>query len=307
MRTWLPTLAALASLGDLAAADDVQPAVLDVNTTGLELGSRRGVAQEYLVLPSGGELTGQMRFMTAEPVFSDEPVRFSDLAMFELAGRWSLLPRLEVSAQVDLLAKQPSYTDEKPWQSVSGGLRTPLGARAALAINGAGGHLIDHAGMWLQQSLAVQWKKPIARVFTFHLSGGVDAVELRAPGRSSAVLGEAAIGAQTQFHIEGMWGGWVGLGYAIPVVSRGDDPTTGLALDPQPRLDLRIGTVMSLVKEWDLFVEYAHVDRGDLVDPATRLPILNGGFDQQQLVLGVTRHLEGARRSERDAMIVGSR
>ena len=104
-----------------------------------------------------------------------------------------------------------------------------------------------------------------------------------------------------------MWGAWVGLGYAIPVISRGSDPTTGLAVDPQPRLDFRIGTVWSVVKEWDLYAEFAVIDRGDMADPATRLPILDGGFDQQQVIFGVTRHIEGKRRSRQDAMIVGSR
>jgi hypothetical protein len=34
------------------------------------------------------------------------------------------------------------------------------------------------------------------------------------------------------------------------------------------------------------------IDRGDS-NPATRLPILDGGFDQKQIVFGVIRHIEG--------------
>ena len=100
-------------------------------------GSHRGVTEDYLVLPSGGELAGQMRFIMSQPQPSfggTEQLRFSDLALFGLSGRWSLLSKLEVSAQVHLLAKQPSHTDEKPWQSVAVALRSPLGKRVAIAL-----------------------------------------------------------------------------------------------------------------------------------------------------------------------------
>ena len=66
-----------------------------------------------------------------------------------------------------------------------------------------------------------------------------------------------------------------------------------MAIDPQPRLDFHAGTVLSIVKEWDLFADFAVIDRGDVANPATRLPILDGGFDQKQIVFGVIRHIDG--------------
>ena len=42
------------------------------------------------------------------------------------------------------------------------------------------------------------------------------------------------------------------------------------------------------------------IDRGDLANPATRLPILDGGFDQKQIVFGVVRHIEGKQPSSSD-------
>ena len=97
----------------------------------------------------------------------------------------------------------------------------------------------------------------------------------------------------------------------MPVQHAGSDPTTGLAIDPQPRLDFHAGTVLSIVKEWDLFADFAVIDRGDLSNPATRLPILDGGFDQKQIVFGVIRHVEGSPKtsdySSGDAIEVGSR
>jgi len=42
----------------------------------------------------------------------------------------------------------------------------------------------------------------------------------------------------------------------------------------------------------DVWLRAAVVDRGDLAVPASVLPILDGGFDQQQLTLGVTYRSE---------------
>ncbi len=91
-----------------------------------------------------------MRFITSPKVAgfgNEESLRFSDLALFTVGGRY-LFSKLELSAAASFLAKQPSVTDERPWQSVALGVRSPLGKRVALAINGSGGHLIDHQGQW---------------------------------------------------------------------------------------------------------------------------------------------------------------
>jgi len=291
--TW--TLAALAILGGSARADeDARPAVEAIDVSR----SHRGVAQDYLVAPAGGELTGQMRFLMTEPSLGGEAMKFSDLALFGIGGRWSLFSKLELSLEASFLAKQPSFTDEKPWQSVGGAVRSPIGKRAALQISAAGGHLIGHEGMWTKEALLVEWRKPIAEMMQFDIAGGVDGVSLSAPAAPSAFITEVALATSALFREPtGHWGAWVGIGYAVPVAFRGQDPTTGTSVDPQPRLDFRIGTVLSLVDKWDVFAEFAVVDRGDMENPATRLPILDGGFDQKQVILGVTRHIEGKRRS----------
>jgi hypothetical protein len=269
-----------------------EPATADeVLVTG---GSHRGVAQDFLVLPAGGELTGQMKFLTSEAILGDTPLRFTDLALFGLAGRWSLLPKLEVHGEVDLLPKQPSDRSEKPWQSVAFGIRSPIGRRVAVDLGGAGGHLVGHAGMWLQQSLSIEVRKPIQRdLVQFDIKGGVDALALRAPNRDGALLTEVSVATSALFREPtGHWGAWLGLGYAVPLHASGTDPTTAMAIDPQPRLDFHLGTVLAVAPAWDLFADFAVIDRGDAADPATRLPILDGGFDQRQIVFGVTRHLQ---------------
>jgi hypothetical protein len=59
--------------------------------------------------------------------------------------------------------------------------------------------------------------------------------------------------------------------------------------DPQTRLNFHVGMVYALIDNWDLYLEIAVIDRGDLIDVRTTLPILDGGFDQQQVIFGVVR------------------
>ena len=290
------TLLVVSILGpSLASADgEVQklPQSETIMTTGASY-SVRGVAQNYLVLPEGGELDTSMKFVTADPLLGGQPLRFSDLALFTLSGRYALFSRLELSAATTLVPKQPSYTSEKPWQSASVTVRTPIGQRAALAIGGSGGHLMDHQGEWTRESMVLEMRKPIEEYLSFDVQGGIDGITLTAPNASSAFLTEVAV--QTAAHFRdpyGYVGGWVGIAYAIPVASHGADPTTGLTVDPQPRLDFHIGGALSPVESWDLYVDFAVIDRGDLTNPATRLPILDGGFDQRQLMFGLVHHFK---------------
>lgn len=303
------TLATTLGLGATAHADSLDMAAPAAKAEAVTIsGSARGVAQDYLVMPSDGELTGQMKFIMSDAVLGNAPLKFTDLALFGITGRWSVFSKLEVAASADFLPKQPSFTDEKPWQSVSFALRSPLAKHVALAVSGAGGHLIDHTGMWTREALNIEWKKQICcgryeDIVAFDMQGGIDGLGLSAPsGGQNAFLTELG----TQFSTlvrepSGHWGAWMGIAYAVPVQHSGQDPTTGVAIDPQPRLDFHIGTVVSIENTWDLFVDAAVIDRGDVQNPATRLPILDGGFDQKQIIFGVTRHISaGGKHRHRD-------
>ncbi len=291
-RSW--TLATLIALGGTATADIGAPSAGDLATESISVRSHRGAAEDYLVMPSGGELTAQMRFITADQMLDGGSIKFTDLALFGLSARWSLFSRLELGVSVDLLPKQPAGTDEKPWQSVGGQLRSPLGKHVAIQIAGGGGHLMNHSGKWTSESLTLEWKKPIAEVLAFDVQGGIVGLGLDAPNTpSNAFITEVSINTTAMFREpKGHWGGWLGIGYSVPVQASGRDPTTDLAIDPQPRLNFHAGTVVSLVKKWDLYIDIAVVDRGDRASPTTQLPILNGGFDQQQIIFGITRHIE---------------
>jgi hypothetical protein len=299
-RSW--TLVTLLALGGTAGAESVvpEPMTADVETVGR---SHRGVAENYLVMPRGGELSAQMKFVTAERMLDGDALKFTDLALFEVSGRWSLFTRLELGASVSLLPKQPSDTEEKPWQSVGFTLRSPLGTNVALQLAGAGGHLMSHTGKWTSESLTLEWRKPIHDVLAFDVQGGVSGLGLDAPNTaSSAFITEVSLSTTAMFRMpNGVWGAWMGIGYAVPVQSTGRDPTTDMTIDPQPRLGFHSGTVVSLVKNWDLFVDISVIDRGDRGQPATQLPILDGGFDQRQVIFGITRHVQlRGRRSNND-------
>ncbi|HEY5927963.1 MAG TPA: hypothetical protein VIV11_40025, partial [Kofleriaceae bacterium] len=209
----------------------------------------------------------------------------------------------ELAASVELLPKQPSFTDEKSWQSVGFAVRSPLGRHIALALGGGGGHLMSHQGQWIGESLSIEWKKPVHEDFlAFDVQAGVNGLGLSSPNstKSTAFLTEVSLRTTALFHEpKGHWGAWIGIGYAVPVQYSGKDPTTEMAIDPQPRLNFHMGTVLSAVKKWDIYIDFAIVDRGDAASPATQLPILDGGFDQKQIIFGVTRHIE-SRRKPRD-------
>src|SRR5688500_5456713 len=135
-----------------------------------------------------------MRSLTSEPMpGSRGELTLTDLALFGIGGRWSIFSKLELSLEANFLAKQPSFTDEKPWQSIGGAIRSPIGRRAALQISAAGGHLIGHEGMWTKEALILQWRKPIADVLQFDIAGGVDGVSLSAPDAPSAFITEVAL------------------------------------------------------------------------------------------------------------------
>jgi hypothetical protein len=128
---------------------------------------------------------------------------------------------------------------------------------------------------------------------SFDLRAGIDAIDLTAV-ESSAYLGEVAVGAAAHFRDPtGHVGAWVGIGYALPVLSGGTDPTNGMVVNPQPRLDLHAGIVLAPVFEWDVYLDGAVIGRGDTADPATQLPILDGGFSQRQVTIGVVHHFKG--------------
>ena len=100
-------------------------------------------------------------------------------------------------------------------------------------------------------------------------------------------------------------GGWLGVDYSIPLAHAGElaSSPAPVALDPSVHLSVQVGGVLRVGgrDDWDLFAYYAWLDQGESRHPGTQLPVLDGGFDQHQIVLGVVSHrFEGPPRAERE-------
>ncbi len=268
-------------------------------------GYGRAVAEDYQVLGTGQELSMQLRFITADKSLGNRALKFSDLALFDIGANISLSRKLAFNAIVSTLPKQPSFTDARIFQGASLGLRGQVRPRYALGLNVAAGPLLGVAGVWTTSTLFVKHKRRLSEFTAFDLSGGLDNTMLSPSNRKGGLVLEVSGHASVLVNIpNGIWGGWVGVGYALPVFSRGNtvdglatsiDPTAmaaSMKLDPQPRLDFTIGSGVRISETWDAFVSFSVVDRGDVARAQTLLPLIDGGFDQRQIVLGLSRRLD---------------
>lgn len=309
----LATLLVVTTLGPIAAAEVVsepmpavepdvkpEPQAILISERAVDGGSTRGVGQDYVTLPAGMELTGQMRFMMSESgALAKESLHFTDVGLFDLGARVSVRRWFELSGGVTLLPKQPAYADEGVFQHASLAARIGVGRRMAIAAGGEVGPLLGHDGTYTRETLGVGYRKEIMEMVLYGLGASIDGTTLSAPNTKGGFVGEVAANASVLWREpHGICGAWLGVSYAVPVYDHGVDPTTSVAFDAKPRLDFRIGGSVMVTEAWDLFAEFAVIDRGDLDMAETRLPIMDGGFDQKQLILGVTRHFVD-KKSER--------
>ena len=263
-------------------------------------GSSRGVAEDFLVLPDGAELGGRLRVITADDGLGVGRIKLTDLALFDVNAQWGFARGFELDATVTILPKQPSGGHGDVWQAASLAVRRDLWTRTALAVSGSAAPLLDLPGVDLGGAVAVTHKHRLDEFVSFALAAGASSTVLRSSMASDPpYLVEGAGHAALLVGADHVWGGWMGFGYALPIAHGGRDPISGMALDPRPRLDLNLGNAIQLGPRWDLSVELSILDRGDRGNPATRLPILDGGFDQIQLSVGISRRLDLARTSRR--------
>lgn len=247
----------------------------------------------HIVLPSDhAEVAGELAFITSEPLLTAEETRFSDLGLLRLRVRRSLSDRLEAYLKTALLAKQPGPSDEPIWQSASLGLRAEVAEQFALGLGGDLGLLMGKQGWWWSVTPSALYKHEASRHLRFLLGAGGTFTLLRFDRAVSEPywLQELNADAEVQAGDENA-AFWVGVHYSVPLASNpgaaNADRRHGY-LDPQVRLGLDVGGSLSLsADDWNAYAVYSIVDRGELDNPATLLPILDGGFDQRQLVLGV--------------------
>jgi hypothetical protein len=300
-------VALVCALPGAAAAQSAQPVTAGGETLAVETsGSVRSYEADWLVNPLRElELGGQLRFIMAPEsnltTDDDGELRFTDVAIFRATARHSFGGRLEISLGADLLAKQPSFLDEKVFQGADGGARFSLAKSWALWLSGAGGPLLDDRGAWGEAALGLQARTSIDDTIRFQASLGGAATELFAGEAGhpwfveSSAHGEAVLRAP-----RGEFAGWLGVDYRIPIVEEDDD--TGI--DPTVRLNFQLGVLLGYVGSWDLYSAVTWVDRGDVEDPSSTLPILDGGFDQVHLLFGANRRWDLASKEEKNDLVL---
>jgi len=259
------------------------------------VGTARSKVREELVSPDGWEVGASLNFITSEPSLGGEDLKFTDMVLLRLHGLVSVGGSVELFGGTDVLPKQPSYTDELVWQGALGGARFKVGDSFAAWIRATGGPQLDQSGWWLGGNAALQYKLALEKVLFFEAALGW--------GHSQLLFDEDTDGAFfldeifTQVGIalrdpkNGHFGAWLMFDYFVPVLSSPDtaDPVSGGFLDPQPRVNFHLGGLIGVSESVDLFIEWSILDRGEIESGPTTLPILNGGFDQKQLLFGFMR------------------
>lgn len=290
----------------MAAEPDVEPAVLDRSYSEMLVvgrstgGDHRSYARDWLVAPPGYNIGGEMRFITAKTAPTGERIRMTDMAILRLRSRWTATKRVELVGSVDFLAKQLDTSDESIPQGGSIGAKIATSRSLAIAAGLAGGPTLGGDGFWGSFGTSAVHRSRIEKFIAFQVGGGA-----LATGVDADMMGarqwqaDATMSSELVFHMpRGEFAMWTGVEMAFPVVHSD-------AIDPSSRLDLTLGAVYAAVHDWDIYAELSWRDRGTTMMPETILPIADGGFDQQQIVVGIVRRFTPARGTTRWALSQG--
>ena len=291
------------------------PEVVDVGGSELSsytdqgalVGSARALARNWIIMPEGAEVGGELHFLTSYGGgLGDGALHFTDVMVARAHARYALGGVAEIFGGVDVLPKQPSDTDELVWQGADLGVRIGVGARLAAWARIAGGPLLADAGYWGGADAGLMGRTSVDETIAFQgaIGGSVTPLFV-ADGDGTAWLAETVVRGDTILRApNGVFAAWIGCALAVPV-AHADAPAVpgGMDMDPQTRVDVHLGMVYAMVDSWDLFTELSWIDRGDRDAPATTLPMLEGGFDQRQILFGVTRRFDFTPHGNRQSAI----
>ncbi|MGK3977784.1 hypothetical protein WMF38_39505 [Sorangium sp. So ce118] len=287
-------------------APQVEPATREMSAS-FDSSSVRARSTSSLLLPAGGlEIGGEMTLVTSELSLGRDPdgegLAFTDVGLLSLNGRYSFGP-VELAASMALLVKQPDTADEFVPQNGSLAGRVELGDGQALTLRLAGGPLLGDLGLWEGGELLLQAKRAAHSTLVFQgaLGGAFTHLDFAAETEQPFWLGEVVVDAETILRTPvRAFTLWLGVDLRFPVLHNPDnhDPDASGFLAPTTRLNVHVGAAYSYVDDWDLYLRVAVLDRGDKAEPWTMVPILDGGFDQQQFSLGVMHRWDLADEKE---------
>ncbi len=301
-RWYVVALIAIASTRTARAQYNV-PSQATGESRSLQIAGEEPAVAEPGRTPLGWELGASLDFMTADRTLDGRRLKFTDIALFRAHGLLALGRRAELFAGIDLLPKQPSYTDELVWQSGLVGARYRISRRFSAYARGQGGPGLDHDGYWLVGEAALQYQVDIAERTLFWESAlGATYTQLFPDEPVDRAFWQTELLARSGLAVRerrGFFAAWLAFTFHFPLTARPEpgspDPPSGRALDPHTRVGVAFGMLLGVSRKLDLFVEVSILDRGDLEDATTTLPILSGGFDQNRIVFGFNRRF-GARR-----------
>lgn len=253
--------------------------------------------------PLGYEIGGSLDFLTREREAGATALKFTDIVFFRVHGLLAVGERTELFGGVDVLPKQPSFTDENVWQGALLGGRRSFGNVLSTYVRGQGGPALAREGYWVMGEAALQAKLHLAENVLFWEStfGGTYTQlffdePVAKPFWQTELLTETGIAIREK---RGNFASWFTFTFHFPLVARPlasrPDADRG-SLDPQVRVGVSLGVLFGVTRGLDLFLEMSTRDRGDAIDPRTTLPILSGGFDQGRLLFGFNKRFGTRRR-----------
>jgi hypothetical protein len=246
-------------------------------------GTASDAAAGWLIPPKKtGTLDTQLVFISAQGI------SFTDVGITRLHGAYSF-GALELTGGAELLIKEPSASDESAFQRGDLSARLRLADSWAITAAGAGGPLMGGMGKWGEADLLLGGKSlldELDRTLLLEANIGLAGTDLAMNGATPFLLAEIVADAKVELRAPcGMIAGWIGADYHGPIAR-----TAMPGFDPRVRLGFDFGIVYAVAASWDLYLQFDVIDRGDQANPATTLPILDGGFDQRQFVVGLTKH-----------------
>jgi hypothetical protein len=295
---------ALASTAALAAVfSSSQPAEAETAevraTSGVSLavedsgGSVRSMSQSWMVSPHGTYVFGaKLRLLKSDTTPFGQSAKATDLALFDLTARSSFGDRLELGVGLSVLTKEMTGMSEPTFQGGSGTLRVGLTRWAAIDFATAARPLLAELGWMVNPSASLALRGNVDRYLRFAGGAGVSWTNLFLDQADRNSFAELGVAGQIIFPVEHHFAAWAGADYHVPIT----EAIGSMALDPQPRLGVHGGFAFTFVPEWNLYAEYSIIDRGSLDDPATTLPVIDGGFDQTQIIVGVSRRFHDTDR-----------
>jgi hypothetical protein len=288
--------------GEAGAQEEPQPPSARTEqmtgTVGMASTRQQG-ADEVLSTRRELEVASELTFVTSRGQMAGVPqLYFTDVGLWRTDVAYSISPRWRVAGSVGFLAKQPATIDEPFWQSGGLSLAYATSRRTAVALGVDGGSLLYGLGHHGGVGLSLLARTRMNEFVSWEGRLGASATRLFLDeGDANAWFAEASGSGEVQL----CWGAcklhygatWFGLDLAVPVYHHELDGVGGgaNALDPRTRLGVTLGTYFNVSAHWDMRVTLAWVDRGDAEKPATQLPILDGGFDQVQLSVGLMWHM----------------